>query len=103
MMFGSNEEIISKLQNTIPALKDQALTIQWAFISKAKDYPNRKEKDARFQYDQGLRLDYMEDDGHAEVPAKTISMLVSDANGNCVLEMPLMVLNSPFTALYRLG
>ena len=103
MMFGSNEEIIAKLQNTIPALKDQALTIQWAFISKAKDYPNRKEKDARFQYDQGLRLDYMEDDGHAEVPAKTISMLVSDANGNCVLEMPLMVLNSPFTALYRLG
>ena len=107
MMFDSNERIAEILAGKngevglIPTLKGQELKIHWAFISKAAEHHTGD--GGRFYYDPSYRLDNMEDNEHAKIPLKTISMLVEDQNGNCVLEMPLLTLASPFTALYKLG
>ena len=100
MQFKDNEGIAKVLKTQIPALANQELHIEWAFISKAA---HRNGDGGRFYYDSELRLDNMEDENHAIIPTKTISMLVQDQQGNCVLEMPLFSLGSPFTLLYQIG
>ena len=99
MQFRNNSDIAKVLQDEIPALKDQELKIEWNFISKAIE---RTDDGGRFQY-ANTGLLHMEDSQHETIPTKTISMLVWDAQGNCVLEMPLFTLGSPFTALYKLS
>lgn len=101
MMFKDLTELEESLKGILPELKDQKLKLQWAFISKAA-IPNKENRD-RFSYDPEQRLDYMTDDEHADIPIKMISLLVQDESGACVLEMPLLTLGSPFTALYQLG
>ena len=99
MQFKNNSEIAEVLKDEIPALKNQELTIEWNFISKAE---KRNGNGGRFQYSNNGLL-HMEDSQHETIPIKTISMLVWDAKGNCVLEMPLFSLGSPFTILYKLN
>ena len=101
IMFKSLADIEEDIKAVLPELKDQKLKLRWAFISKAaKHYSG---DGGRFYYNEKDRLDYMVDDEHSDVPTKMISLLVQDANGACVLELPMLSLSSPFTALYQLG
>ena len=101
MMFQDTAQLQQTIKGILTELKDQELKLQWAFISKS---PNHNRGDGgRFFYDPNYRLDYMIDDEHAEIPTKSISLLIQDGNGNCVLEMPMVTLGSPFTAMYALG
>lgn len=101
MMFDSNTDIIKTLQRELYGGEVKPLSITWNFISKSKVH--NQGDGGRFFWDEQYRLDNMEDREHAEIPIKMLSMLVYDEFGNCILEMPIMTLGSPFTALYKLG
>lgn len=101
IMFKSLAEIEEDIKAVLPELAGQPLKLRWAFISKAaKHYSG---DGGRFYYDEKYKLDYMVDDEHSDIPTKMLSLLVQDANGACVLELPMLSLSSPFTALYQLG
>lgn len=101
IMFKSLAEIEEDIKSILTELEGQQLKLRWAFISKAaKHYSG---DGGRFYYDETQKLDYMVDDEHSDIPVKMLSLLVQDANGACVLELPMLSLSSPFTALYQLG
>ncbi len=98
MQFENNSEIEKALKREIPALQGQELKLGWFFISKAAE---RNGDGKQFHY-VNTGLEHMEDSQHEKIPTKTIALLVQNANGDCVLELPLFTLGSPFTALYKL-
>lgn len=101
IMFNSLAEIEEDIKDVLPELAGQPLKLRWAFISKAaKHYSG---DGGRFYYDEKYKLDYMVDDEHSDIPTKMLSLLVQDASGACVLELPMLSLSSPFTVLYQLG
>lgn len=101
MMFDDNEKIARVIKSVVPALADQELQLKWAFISKAEEHNTGD--GGRFYYDPQYKLENMDEGIYDKVPTKMLSLLVGDQNGNCVLEMPIATLGSPFTALYHLG
>ena len=101
IMFKNLADIEEDIKSVLTELEGQSLKLRWAFISKAAEHHTGD--GGRFYYDKTQRLDYMVDDEHSDIPTKMLSLLVQDANGACVLELPMLSLSSPFTALYQLG
>ncbi len=109
IMFENTKTLTETIKNLFPdELANKKIKLQWAFISKAARHD--KGDGGRFFYDPQYRLDYMVNNEHADIPIKTLSLLVQTVTEtstgtieDCVLEIPMLSLGSPFTLLYKLG
>ena len=90
--FGTNQEIVDCIQNILQLPEYEGLTIRWAFISKV-DGKYLNGKYTRFQKPEA-RLEYMRKDD-SDTMRKTLSAVIYDRNGNAILELPIITLQSP--------
>lgn len=93
LRFSSNADILRHVNEVLGGLPN--LSIQWAFISKARDGV-RTDKWGRFNSAYAT-LDYMYGED-IEAPRKTISAIIY-SDGKPVLELPMLTLQSPHSIL----
>ena len=73
--------------------------MEWAFISKTKD-GKRTDQYKRFNYPSG-ELEFMMKEEGRDIPVKMISAVFFDINGNAVLEIPMLVFQSPHSIFHE--
>ena len=93
LRFSSNADILRHVNEVLGGLPN--LSIQWAFISKARDGV-RTDKWGRFNSAYAT-LDYMYGED-IEVPRKTISAIIYSGT-KPILELPVLTLQSPHSLL----
>ena len=93
--FSPNADILSTVQMLT---RQRGLTMRWAFVSKGSD--SNKDQYSRFNRSKGA-LEYMLNEG-TDVKHKTLSAIFLDGNGQAVLEIPMITLQSPHSILREL-
>ena len=91
LQFSENADIINHLKNLFGRSIQGELSIRWAFISKSEETQSQKYN--RFTYPKS-ELEYMGKKDE-DIPRKTLSAIIYDKYGNAILEIPMVVLQSP--------
>ena len=97
--FGTNQEIVDSIQDILQLPEYKDLTIRWAFISKV-DGKYLSGKYSRMQKPEA-QLEYMRKDD-VDTMRKTLSAIIYDKDGNAILELPIITLQSPHSIFHEL-